>query len=134
MPFARPSDFDSASVLCASAMGKNMHACFFPIALDFHYLFIRQEASRQWKKHARLFFPIALDFHYLSIRQEASRQWKKHARLFFSHCARLSLSFHKTGGASAMGKNMHACFFPLRSTFTIFALVKFIFHDIYDLG
>jgi len=75
---------------------------YFDIALTFHYLFIRQEAARQWKnkKTTLFYFVIALTFHYLFIRQEAARQWKnkKNDAFLFCHCTHLSLSLYKISG------------------------------------
>ena len=49
---------------------------------------------------------------------------KKISKLFFCQCARLALSFHKTGCASALAKNQQAVFLPVRSACTIFASLK----------
>ena len=46
------------------------------------------------------YFDIALTFHYLFIRQEAARQWKnkKNDAFLFCHYSHLSLSLYKISG------------------------------------
>ena len=89
-----------------------------PFPLTFHYLYIRQDASRDKKylKQVSIFYsPLA--FHYLFRRKDTS-QHKNQASLFF--CFRLSLSLHtaKIGVGSAKSSSKLGF---LLSPFTIFA-------------
>ena len=82
-----------------------------PFPLTFHYLYIRQDASRDKKylKQVSIFYsPLA--FHYLFRRKDTS-QHKNQASLIF--CFRLSLSLHhgfaegrkcRTSSGAAKGK------------------------------
>ena len=61
------------------------------------------------------------DVHIVSTGIGSARQCQKNQRAVFLYCARLALSFDKTGFGSAMSKNQRAVFFVLRSPCTIFA-------------
>ncbi len=67
-------------------------------------------------------FATALAFHYLSRRKEAARLCQMSKTSFsICHCSRLSLSFQKKGGGSALSNVENFVFhLPLLSPFTIF--------------
>ena len=75
-------------------------------------------------KHTFICLGYVLDFHYLWIRQEAARQCQilKNVVSQICYCARLSLSLKKIGGGSAMPNSEKHSFsnLSLHSTFAIF--------------